>query len=202
VTVQLYRHDREQNRLLFVRGINQLDIKDSLRNASDALQNLHISALNYVLTGRTDALKAYRESLQDWQFESGTLNLLAGDNATVAHVHDFSEIGNQLAGELAANVSLYDAGSHGTALDRLRKGAAMAYRDKIKMKEAQHTPFARVSGSRIYNSPKIPRQLIYCAGGLYVLGFFGLALLFYLLRTTGRRDARTRSDAVPNAPTS
>jgi CHASE3 domain sensor protein len=192
VTVQFYRHSRDEyrsssapDRVRELKEFTDTKIKDSLGNASDALRNLQIYAADYVLTGRADSLKVYQDSLQDWQYESGTLELVSADDGSAALFRDFSQTGSRLADEMAGIVSLYDAGSHGAALDRLRTGPAMMYRDKIdRTNEAARKALIRARGSRSYDVLQGPHRLLYCAGGLYLLGILGAGLLLCLLRAT------------------
>jgi CHASE3 domain sensor protein len=188
VTVRFYRQHRSQYKTDLARSANDfqdMKIRDALRNASDALRNSQIYAANYVLTGRADSLKAYRESLQDWQYESGTLKLLSDDGRT-ALLREFSPSGDKLESEMEAIVALYEAGKHDAALDRLRTGAAMAYGDKIEgMREAGLKAFSRGSGIHFYDSLEVSRRVIVCVGGVYLLAFLGFGLLLYFLRTTG-----------------
>ncbi|HEY4088198.1 MAG TPA: hypothetical protein VGM43_19825 [Bryobacteraceae bacterium] len=189
VTVKLYRYGRDQDSALNAQIVNRRELKnmESLRNASDALQNLQLYAANYLLTGRADSLKSYGESLQDWQYESESLNLVSGNDARTAFLHDFSETGNKVASETAAIVSLYSAGSRDAALVRLRANAPLAGRDKIsKITEADQTASDRIRKSTLVNGIQARRRLIYCAGGLYLLGFLSLVVLFSLLRIVAR----------------
>lgn len=187
-TVQIYRHARDQfngdsadNR----RDLNDIKAKDALGHASDALRNLQSYATDYVLTGRADSLKVCHESLEDWHYELGTLELLSGDESSAVPVRDFSKTGRELAQEMTAILSLYDTGSHDAALNRVRTGAAMAYRDKIdRMEESARKAFTRVRAARTYDSLAVPHRMLLYAGGLYLLGFAGLGMLLYLLRTT------------------
>ncbi len=200
VSVQLYRHGRNQYNTSFADTVTDTKGKDALRDASDVLRNLQIYTANYVLTGRTDSLKAARESLQDWQYESGTLELLAAGKGRAGMVRDFARTGNHLATEMDAIVSLYDAGSHDAALNRLRTGAAIADRDKLeRIQDAVEKLFGRVSANRFYDNRVLAHRLIYCAGGLYVLGFLGCGMLLYGLRTTAGKGRGTRSDTVMDA---
>jgi hypothetical protein len=198
-TVQFYRHGRNATIARSEQVLVRSDIDDSFRNACNSLQNLQIYGTNYVLTGRADSLKAYRGSLEDWQYETGTLQLMSGDDARSAFAADLLQTGNQLADEMAAIVAIYEGGSHDAALDRLRKGAAMACRDKIgEIEEARQKAFGRVAGKRLVFIESIATQhrLVFCAGGLSALGFLGLALLFCFFRTTAGSDAGTRSKGV------
>ena len=188
MALRFYRQGREQNRALPALGMSPVDTKinGSLRNGANALLNLQIYGANYVLTGRADLLKAYRENLEDWRYEAQTLNLVTGDESKAARLREFSETGNHLANEIAVMVSLYDSGANDAALSRLRTGVAMTDWSEIKAKEAANRQaFVGASDHRPVQRINDARRLVYCAGGLYTLAVLGIALLLYLFRMPG-----------------
>jgi hypothetical protein len=193
VTVQIYRHARDTNRLLDAQSMSQRAVDDALRGSAEALQDLQYHAGTYLLTRQADSLKAYRESLQDWQYEAGTLNLLSGqaDRVTVGR---FAEIGALLADEIGAIVALDLAGSHDAALTRLRTGPLSTYRDNIRRKELDRKALNWDRGQIAVSTFRELHRLIYCAGGLFLLGFLGLCLLLYSLGT------KPAPDLTPSRP--
>jgi hypothetical protein len=182
MTVQLYRHIRDRNNAVYERSGHERNLEESLRTASDALRKLQIDAANYVVTGRADSLSAYNASLQDWRYEAGTLNLIPAEGAAAARVRDFLRIGNGLAGELASVASPGMAASRGAALDRLRAAAETAYRELARLNGASRKDSDGEEESRFHSNRLALHRLIYCAGGLYLLGLAEFVLLFVLLR--------------------
>jgi CHASE3 domain sensor protein len=196
MALRFYRQGRRQNQALTAARMNPVDAKinSSLSNGADALLNLQLNGTNYVLTGRADLLKAYRENLEDWRYEAQSLNLVTADESKAARLREFSQTGNHLANEIAAIVSLYDSGAKDAAFSRLRTGATITDWSEIKAKEAANR---QVFDGASSNRPAVhrindARRLVYCAGALYALAVLGIALFLYSSRMPG--------NAIPLGP--
>ena len=127
-------------------------------------------------------MEIYRGSIRDWQNESATLELLSGSDPAVGLIRDFLKNGAMLLDEVESTLSLYDAGMHEAALERIREGAGIGLLEQargleVKTQYLDTKGFYRVDQQRRGFAVKAIRRFLGVAGAICLLAFTGALLL-------------------------
>lgn len=199
LVARIYRRDRARWQNAYTRSVKKRDISDTARKAISALQDAELRAQDYVLTGETAYVEAYKDDLRVWQDEFGTLEIVAEHDAATPTVRDLSEAAMKVLDELAAVVELADKGSRDAALERIRKGSAIVYLEQARDLVAniqQQDGLAADEGDQtlIREVLQAHRRVAAAAAALFCLVVFGTLLLVLEMRRRGPgRDASSQS---------
>ena len=109
----------------------------------------------------------------------------------MALIRDFSKNGARLLDELAATVSLHDAGMHDAALDRLRKGPGIGFLEQargleVKIRDLDTKGFYRVDQQRRGFAVQAIHRFLKVAAAICLLAFAGALLLIRETYRTSR----------------
>lgn len=195
LVARVYRRDRGRWQNTYTRSVKKRDISDTARKSISALQDAELRAQDYVLTGETAYVEAYKTDIQEWQDEFGTLEIVVEHDPATATVRDLSERAMKVLDELAAVVELEDKGSRDAALERIRKGSAIVYleqaRDLVASIQQQDGIEADEADQRLIRDVlQAQRRVAAAAAALFCLVVFGTLLLILEMRRRGpARDA-------------
>lgn len=183
-----FRIGRRGIRASYTSLVKSRDVIDSARNSFHALSDAELRAENYVLTGETVYFEAYNRDIQDWQDESGTLEVIAAKDSAVG---DLLKAGQRTAGELAALISIYQKDGRDPAIARIGKSSSIVYLDQTYQQMTEivrwHENYAIGSGM-LKRSDRSSFRLVVAAGGFFVLTI--AALLILLLEARRRPEMK------------
>ena len=130
--IRQYRFGMNRVRAAYATVVNNHDILDSARKAFASMNDAELRAENYVLTGETVYLEAFKEDQRTWEDESGTLDVIARKGHLQALSQDFTRFGKRTMDELAAVVALYEKSGRDPAIDRIQRSSSIVYLDQAQ----------------------------------------------------------------------
>lgn len=132
LVLRQYRYGSSVIKRAYATVVDNHDILDSARKAFASVADAELRAENYVLTGETVYLEAFKDDQRTWQDESGTLDVVAQKGHLKALSQDLSKSGKQTMDELAAVIAIYEKSGREPAVERIRKSSSIVYLDQTQ----------------------------------------------------------------------
>ncbi len=174
-----YRNQQKEADRAYTEIIKLQDRAVAARKAMAALEAAEVSEQNYVLTGETVYLEAYKTDIAEWRDELAVLQVQTEKGPLLPFVHEISQTGDRVVSELARIVSLYDGGARDKALDRIRNSAGIVYLDQARETMGKLEQMDDEDASRAYSRFRLQRlhRLGISVAGLFCLTLAGACLL-------------------------